>query len=238
MYGEHTSTEESDVEDDMKNEEDDDDNEIPTSAVSVSMSSPGNMTSPTTAHAPQYHESDMKVRLPMRQAQLDDQPQYSDNSAYYGSRNMQVSSYNIQTPNGQERRPYVPPAASYPSPQQSLYNSQWSMMSNGPSPGQSYYVTSPQQTVPPSSGTWLPPITQQQHMLPLPAVPNFQDNLSRYDTSPALGNTLRTGSMSHPHQHTQHMPPFEHPFMQDNGGFQQHENEMKVEHNQHLHHNQ
>lgn len=224
MYGEPAATEDEEA-------DDEDSDEVPASAIPASISSPGSMISPTTGQAPQLHESDMRVRVPMRLAQLDDQPQYSDNAAYYNSRSMSFNSQS-QSPTSQERRQFIP-TSSYSSPQPNIYGGAWPMMTNGSSTGQSYYVTSPQQAMP-----QLPPISQQ-HTLPLPALPGYQDHMPRYDTAPALGSTLRTGSMSHPHQHPQHMSAvFANPFLQDNGAFSQNDNEMKVEPQQHLHHSQ
>lgn len=229
MYGERAGTEESDGEDQIKL--DDDEEEAPNSAVSVSIPTPDSIVSPAIAHNPHMLDNDMRMRsnLPMRQSAhppMEEQPQYNDSSAYYHPRGM---GFHPQSPNLQDRRPsFVSPPA-YPSPQQQMYGA-WSagMVSNGP--GQSFYTTSPQQNAP-----YLPPPNSQQPMLPPPPVHNF-DGLpqTRYDTGPALGSSLRTGSMSHPHQH---MPGFDN-FLHDNGGFQQHDNELKEEQQQHLHHSQ
>ncbi|KAF8857588.1 hypothetical protein BDZ45DRAFT_429856 [Acephala macrosclerotiorum] len=228
MYGERAGTEESDGEDLIKLDEDE---EAPNSAISVSMPSPDSIVSPATGHNPHLLDNDMRMRssLPMRQSAhppMEEQPQYNDSSAYYHPRGM---GFHPQSPNLQDRRPsFVSPPA-YPSPQQQMYGA-WpaGMVSN--SPGQSFYTTSPQQNAP-----YLPPPSSQQPMLPLPQVHNF-DGLpqGRYDTGPALGNSLRTGSMSHPHQH---MPGFDN-FLPDNGSFQQHANDLKEEQQQHLHHSQ
>ncbi|CZR65254.1 uncharacterized protein PAC_15154 [Phialocephala subalpina] len=56
----------------------------------------------------------------------------------------------------------------------------------------------------------------------------------RYDTGLALGSTLWTGSISYPYQY---IPGFDN-FLYDNGGFQQYDNELKDDQEQHLHYSQ
>ncbi|KUJ12889.1 uncharacterized protein LY89DRAFT_196326 [Mollisia scopiformis] len=225
MYGEQSGTEDSDNESDMKPEGNED--EIVTS-IAASMPSP-DVVSPTTGHNPHMLDDTMRMRLPMRQSvhnpMEEQQPQYNDFGNY---RNM---GFHPQSPGIQDRRSFVP-TASYSSPQPQLYNN-WSMVSN--SGGQSFYTTSPQQNLPPSSGPYLPLPNAQPQMLPPPQLPSYDGLPSgRYDTSPGLGSSLRTGSIGHPHPHPQHMPGFEN-FMQEHG-FQQHDNDLKDEHN--LHHHQ
>ncbi|KAE8449087.1 hypothetical protein EG329_008470 [Mollisiaceae sp. DMI_Dod_QoI] len=229
MYGERAGTEESDGEGETKLEDDEDD--VPTSAISVNMPTPESLISPAIGHNPHVLENDFKMRsnLPMRQGTHPpmEEQQYNDPSNFYHSRGM---GFHPQSPNLQDRRSFATPP-NYQSPTQNMYGA-WptGMVSNGP--GQSFYTTSPQQSLPATTAPYLPPL--QQHMLPPPQQQhsNF-DGLpgGRYDTSPALGNSLRTGSMGHPH-----MPGFDN-FMHDNVVFQQHDNGLKDE-SQHLHHSQ
>ncbi|QSZ30544.1 hypothetical protein DSL72_000098 [Monilinia vaccinii-corymbosi] len=109
--------------------------------------------------------------------------------------------------------------AQYQNPQQSNVN--WTPpFFNNPSPSTSFYTTSPQsQSFTPnspqsfSSSYQLPPPNSQPLLPPHPVshtLHNPFDGLPHrplYDTTPQMGNQLRTGSLGHPHQlpsHQQH----------------------------------
>lgn len=236
MYGEPVNSEDSDDENDLNDEEEneEDAHNIPgsTPGTIASMSSPSTLdqVSPTTMITPQLHGNGLSSRTPLPMRQLEDQPQYgSDGNAYYTTRSMSYNTINAHA-NVQDRRQYIP-SPSYTAPQPLYSNNNWPMINNTSQVGQQYFVTSPHQQALPQ----LPPMSQQ-HVLPLPTTSSFQDSFQRYDTAPALGNTLRTGSMSHPHQHHPMTLFGSNPFLQDNGGFQTTNAEMKMEHQEHQEH--
>ncbi|KUJ07360.1 uncharacterized protein LY89DRAFT_742991 [Mollisia scopiformis] len=199
---------------------DDSDNE------SIAASTPFlEVVSPTTGHNSHMLDDTMRMRHPTRSSvhnQMEEQPQYNDFGNY---RNM---GFHPQSPCIQDRQSFVS-TPKYSSPQPQVYNN-WSMVSN--SGGQSFYTTSPQQNLPPSSGPYLPLPNAQPQIHRPPQLPNYD-----YDTSPGPGDSLRTGSIGHPHPHQQHMPVFEN-YVQDHGGFQQHNHDLKDQHQQNLHHHQ
>ncbi len=123
-------------------------------------------------------------------------------------------------------------ASGYSNAQQPMYA--FNMVSTGPGPS-NFYTTSPQTSLPPASVPYLPPPhTQQQHILHPPLNPYDGLPNGRYETGPALGNQLRTGSLGHPHhQMAQH--GFEN-YLGDNGGFGQHDADLKDQ-QQRLHQN-
>lgn len=158
---------------------------------------------------------------------IDDNHSYSDS---YLPRNMNVGFQQVSpTVPDPLRRSFT----SSNFQQQNMYGWQNNMVTN---PGQTqYYVSSPQTTLPPQSVPYqLPPPIAGQSMLPPPPLiqHHFTEGLSnaRYDSGPALGNQLRTGSLGHPH----HIPHGFPEYMQDNT-YGHHEAEIKQDPGPHMH---
>lgn len=148
-------------------------------------------------------------------SQLDDH--HSFGSGSYIARGFQPENP-MQDPNRRIFPPtsFQPP--SFPGPQ-GMYDWQNNMTSGDPVPANFYIPASPQSLMPsPPPYQPAPPIPQHG-MLPLRMnEPQFDISSGRYDSAPALGNQLRTGSLHHPHQVSQgfhdylHNPgPYGHP---------------------------
>jgi hypothetical protein len=149
------------------------------------------------------------------QAQIDEQRSYNDSY----SRNVNVGFQQMSpTMPDPSRRTFA--SSNFQSPQANMYTWQNTMVTNA-SPSQ-FYTTSPQSSLPPQPNYQLPPPNSQQNMLPPPM--SHYDGLpnGRYDSAPALGNQLRTGSLGHPH----HLPHGFSDYITDNS-YVQNEQEMK-----------
>jgi hypothetical protein len=233
MYGDRNGV---DVSDDDEPDEGikDEDEEHEPMPVSAAMPTPDRLVSPTSmmqSQPLQQPESDAFYRmrpLPVRhysQPQMEEHNPYGDGS--YMPRGFQPPSPGSQDPS---RRSFASPG--YQSPQQSLYSWQNSMVSAGPVSSNYYVTTSPQPPLaPPTAPYQLPPPHSQQGMLPPPMVQHSFDNLPnvRYDSGPALGNQLRTGSLHHPNQ----IPHGFQEYLHDSGPYGQNDPGMK--HGQHVH---
>jgi hypothetical protein len=230
MYGDRTGHDISDdeVEEGVKDEDDDSEAQLmagniptPDSLASQSMSQ--------SQHLQQDADSNSMFLptarpMPLRyhtQPTLDEHPAFPGNSY----RNVGFQS---QSPNPQDlgRRSFGSPV--YPSPQ-GIYGWQHNMVSNGTMPP-SFYVTS--NNLGPQNGQFqlpLPP-TAPPPMLP-PMVQNNFDGMPvrQFDSGPALGNQLRTGSLGHPH----HMPAGFQEYLQENGPYSH--NDSEVRNDQHHH---
>lgn len=131
-----------------------------------------------------------------REPQLEDHNPFADGS--YLSRGFQPESPSHHDPN---RRAF--PSSTYSGPQ-NMYDLQGTMVSNGPIQPNYYMSHSPQSVVPQSASYQVPPLMPQQGLhLDMPS--------GRYDSTPTLGNQLRTGSLHHPH----HVPEQFQDYLQD-----------------------
>lgn len=189
------------------------------------------LVSPTTmlqSQSLQSHDPGEYYRLrnaPIRhysQPQLDDHHPFGDGS--YLPRGFQPESPSQQDPN---RRGF--PSSSYAGPP-NLYDWQSSIVGSDPLSTNYYISNSPQPVVPQSAAYQVPPVISQHGMLPQRlGQPQFDIPNGRYDSAPALGNQLRTGSLHHPHQVPQDFQDYLH----DGGAYGQHDPEMKDEHSIH-----
>ena len=244
MYGERSGSGDGDGSDDEGDEPsfkpEDDEHEMPPNTTS-SLSTPDSMVSPLSGpsrHLLPEHESNnmgMQSSLPVRT--MDDH--FNNNASSFYSRGLGV---NFQQPRSPSLQDPSRGAGQFSPPQSGFHSNQmfWqpNIVSNAVS--NNFYVTSPQTTLPPSSSPYnpLPLPNPQQNMLPPPPM-NPQHSFDglpigrSYDSSPALGGQLRTGSMGHPH----HLPQ-QHGFpeyVQDSGNFGQHESDMKDQQQHHIH---
>ena len=244
MYGERSGSGDGDGSDDEGDEPsfkpEDDEHDMPPNTTS-SLSPPDSMVSPLSGpsrHLVPEHESNnmgMRSSLPMRT--MDDH--FNDPSSFYprglGVNFQQPRSPSLQDPSRGSGQ-FVPPQPSFHSTQQMFW--QPNIVSNAAS--NNFYVTSPQTTLPPSSSPYNPLSlpNPQQNMLPPPPI-NTQhtfDGLQvgrSYDSSPALGSQLRTGSIGHPHQLQQHHGFQE--YMQDGGNYGHHESDLKDQQQHQIH---
>jgi len=233
MYGERSGAGEiSDDEGEEQFKDEDDEHDMP-----PNIGTPESLVSPPIDHPRHLHpEPDsngfgmrpLPVRHNTQPQPMEDQ--YSDPSSFF-SRGLNVN-FQPRSPNLQDRQ-YVPPQSGFHSPP--MY---WppNMVSNASS-SNSFYVSSPQTSLPPSSSPYnpLPLPNAQQTMLPPPI--NTQhgfDGLSvgrTYDSGPALGSQLRTGSLGHPHQIPQHHGFQD--YLQESGSFGHHEDMKEQQH--HIH---
>jgi len=234
MYGERSGLDASDdeLEEGVKDEDDEHD-------VGAPIPTPDSLVSPAMMQNQNQHiqsPSDLdsnsvflRMRpLPVRyhsQPQMEEPP-FTDSSCF--PRGVGVS-FQPQSPNIHDpiRRPFA--STGYQGPHQSIYG--WpnnGMASSGPVSSNYYVTTSPQSSLAPQSGPYqLPPPNAQQGMLPSPLGQHHYDGLPsvrQYDSGPALGNQLRTGSLGHPH----HMPQHGYQeYIHDNGGYGQNDSELK-----------
>ena len=156
------------------------------------------------------------------QPQLEDHNPFSDGS--FLSRGFQPESPEPQDPN---RRAF---ASSTYQGAPNMYDWQSGIVGSGPLSANYYMSNSPQSVVPQSTPYQVPQPISQQAMLPQRlGQPPFDMPNGRYDSTPALGNQLRTGSLHHPHQVSQDFQDY----LQDGGAYGQHDPEMKDEHNVH-----
>ncbi|KAE9378927.1 hypothetical protein N431DRAFT_327065 [Stipitochalara longipes BDJ] len=243
MYGERSGSGDGDGSDDEGDEPsfkpEDDEHDMPPNTTS-NLSTPDSMVSPLTGpsrHLQSEHDSNnmgMRSSLPVRP--MDDH--FNDPSSFF-PRGLGV---NFQQPRSPSLQDPSRGHGQFVSPQSSFHNTQmfWqpNIVSNASS--NNFYVTSPQTTLPPSSSPYnpLPLPNPQQTMLPPPPI-NTQHSFDglpvgrAYDSSPALGSQLRTGSMGHPHQLPQHHGFQE--YLQDSGNFGHHESDLKDQQQHHIH---
>jgi hypothetical protein len=235
MYGERSGSGDGDGSDDEGEEPsfkpEEDEHEMPPN-TSSNLPTPESMVSPMTGHnrhlqsEPDSNSLGMRSNLPLRS--MDDH--FNDPSSFFprglGVNFQQPRSPNLQDPSRNHGQ-FVSPQSNFHSPQMF-----WppNMVSNASS--NNYYVTSPQTPLPPSSSPYnpLPLPNPQQTMLPPPPVSSQHsfDGLPigrTYDSSPALGSQLRTGSMGHPHHVPQHHSFQD--YLQDGGNFGNHESDLK-----------
>ncbi|KAG4416876.1 hypothetical protein IFR04_009954 [Cadophora malorum] len=195
---------------------------------------PESLVSPSMAQHQQFQQPDdhnMRIRagLPMRyNAGPMDQMSYEDQT-FRGMNQYQPHSPNTIDPS---RRNFIPPPV-FPSPQQGMFSSGWSNPVTS-APSSQYYTASPQSSLAPFL-TLPQPQPQTTHMSQ--PVHSFSDGLTRYDTSPAMGSQVRTGSLGHPHQQMPNHAAFQDYLNSDSTQFGQHP-EMKDEHQQHHLHQQ
>ena len=199
--------------------------------IPASTPSSDSLVSPTTIMPSQSLQSHdpgdfYRVRAtPIRhysQPQLEDHNPFSDPS--YLSRSFQPESPGSQDPN---RRAFA--SSTYQGPP-NMYDWQNGMVSSGPLSTNYYLSNSPQPVVPQPASYQVPQPISQPAMLPqrLGQAP-FDVSSGRYESTPALGNQLRTGSLHHPHQVSQDFQEYLH----DGGAYGQQGPEMKDEHNLH-----
>jgi hypothetical protein len=227
IHGDRSNDQSDDDEADDGTQDDEDEHENHPSSTSATMSP--DMVSPSMMQGPLPHpESDPVFRHRMRVgyhtgAQMEDHSSYPDSQ--YLPRTVGVGFQSMSPAPLQDpiRRPFQ--SAGYQSPQQGLYG--WSQPTMVSQPPSGFFVTSPHSNLPAHSGTYqLPPPPSLQHMLPSPLHHPFEvSNTRNFDSGPALGNQLRTGSLGNPHHIPQHhgYPDYIH----DHG---QAEAEMKDEH--------
>lgn len=233
QFGDRNAQEYSD-EDDLDDAVKDEDEE--NEAVATSMPSSENMVSPPMLQAsnlqsPDESEFFRNRPIPVR---YNTQPHGSidDNHSYetYLPRSMNVGFQQVSTTVQEPlRRSFTPTNFQT---QQNLYGWQNSMVTHA---GQSqFYVNSPQTSLPPQSIPYQLPPPIAQTMLPPPPLPqhHFSDGLStgRYDSGPALGNQLRTGSLGHPH----HLPHGFPDYMQESN-YVHNEADIKHDPGPHMH---
>ena len=243
MYGDRSGGDFSDdeAEEDVKDEDD----ETDTTQIPTSMPTPDSMVSQPlmqSQHLQQTQEQDSNGifmganrPLPMRyhsHPAMDENPAYSNSS--FLPRAVGIG-FQAQSPSAQDptRRSFASPV--YPSPQ-SLYGWQNNLMTSNAAMNANYYVTSPQTPLSAQGGSFQlpPPPTCQQPMLPPMAQHHF-DNLPttrQYDSGPAMGSLLRTGSLGHPHQ----LPHGFQNYLHDNG-YSHNDSDVRDDHQQ-IHHNQ
>ena len=222
-----TVSDDEDFEDEVKVEEEAHESIV----VPASPPTSDSLVSPTTMMSSQSLQSHdpgdfYRVRAaPIRQysqPQLEDHNPFSDGS--YLSRGFQPESPGAQDPS---RRTFA--SSTYQGPP-NMYDWQGGIVSSGPLTTNYYMSNSPQPVVPHSAPYQVPQPISQQSMLPQRlAQPPFDVPNGRYDSTPALGNQLRTGSLHHPNQVSQDFQDYLH----DGGAYGQHDPEMKDEHNIH-----
>lgn len=232
MHGDRSGQDYSDdeVEEVVKDEDDEPD----TTQVATNISTPDSNVSPSimqSQHLQQPQETEANPMfigaprpLPVRgyTQPLDEHSSFPNPP--YISRGVGIG-FQTQSPSPQDpsRRSFASPIYS----PQSMYWQNTTMVSNG-TMNSNYYVTSPQTTISPQSGQFQlpPPPSSQQPMLP-PLTHNHFDGLPsgrQFDSGPALGNIVRTGSLGHPH----HMPHGYQEHLYDNGGYS-HDAEVRDE---------
>lgn len=209
--------------------------------VSVAMPPSDNMVSPHVLQTQNIQSPDepeyFRTRpIPVRyntqpHASVEDSHAYNES---YLPRSMNVGFQQV-SPTGQDplRRTFT--STNFQA-QQNLYGWQNNLVPN--TTQSPFYVNSPQTTLPPQSVAYqLPAPTApiaQQNMLPPPLAQqhHFSDTVSnaRYDSGPALGNQLRTGSLGHPHQIPHGFPDF---IQENNYGH----NEAEIKHDPQMHTN-
>jgi hypothetical protein len=239
MYGERPGGGDgSDDEGEEHFKDEDEEQDVPPN-TSSSLPTPESLVSPAIGHNRHLHPEPDSNSLGMRPLPVrhNTQPQMEDHydpSSFF-SRGLGVS-FQPRSPIQDPARgnQFIPPESGFHSPQ--MYWPQ-NMVSNA-STGNNFYVTSPQTSLPPSSSPYnpLPLPNAQQTMLPPPiSSHNSFDGLPvgrTYDSAPALGSQLRTGSIGHPHQMPQHHGFQE--YLQDSGNFgQHHDSELKEQHRIH-----
>ncbi|KAH7361004.1 hypothetical protein BKA65DRAFT_196693 [Rhexocercosporidium sp. MPI-PUGE-AT-0058] len=194
---------------------------------------PESLVSPPMAQNQQFQPAEehnmrsMRVGLPLRYPTSSMEQLGYEDQTYRG-----INQYQPHSPNTVDasRRNYIP---SFPSSQQSMFSSGWSPSPVTSAPVSQYYPGPPQASLPPFA--LLPQPQQTSHTGQ--TVHPFHDGLARYDTSPALGNQLRTGSLGPPHHQMPNPSAFQDYLSSDSSHFGQHP-EMKDEHQQHHLHQQ
>jgi len=204
---------------------DDDDDHVPSPSsanISPDLVSPPMMQSQHPQPHHQEPEPNFRQSLPVRRfPQLEDPSPYTDQ---YLARSMNVGFQTMSPIHDANRRSFQGHGFHSPQQQQGAYSwSQSTMVSQAPG---GFYM-SPQSMMPPHSAPYqLPPPSVPQPMLPSPLSHPFDmANNGRFDTGPALGHQLRTGSIGHPN-HMSHHGFAE--YIPDNHG--QAEPDMKDEH--------
>jgi hypothetical protein len=228
MYGDRNGLDTSDDDEPEEGIKDEEEEQDPMPAPSGPVLTSDSLLSPLMMQNQSIQSSEpdayFRTCLPVRQynqTQQEEGTPYPDGS--YLARNYQTQSPVLNDPS---RRSFASPG--YQSPQQNMF---WqnSMASNAPV-SSNYYVTTQQQAnIAQSTLPYqLPPPNSQQSMLPPPMAQHHFDGLpnQRYDSGPALGNQLRTGSLGHPH----HLPHGFREYLPDNGAYGQNESDLKDEH--------
>jgi hypothetical protein len=229
-FGETTSGDGSDDDGEEEFKAEDDEHEL--IPVSASIPTPESLVSPSLGSS-QHEEptfTNMRRPLPVRhhtQPAIDEANQYDP---FYHQQQRMFQQPQSPSFHDQGRRQSFVPSPSYNSPQQNMFTG-WqggNMVSNGPI-SSNYYTTSPT-SLPPTSGPYLPLPNTQPSMLPPPPMVSHFDGLNgrSYDSGPALGSQLRTGSLGHPH----HLSHGYAEFMNDNSPAGQHDSDWKDD--QHL----
>lgn len=157
-----------------------------------------------------------------------------EEQAGYNVETLRMAPYPQQSSNLREYRgPFAPDFHTSP---QNMYSSGWqnpSLMNNSPMSTSNYCLTSltsssQSSLAAPTAPFQLPaPNVQYPHMLPPPPYCEGLPGSAQFDSRPALGHQLRTGSLGHPHQ-THHGQPFPE-YLQDGAGFGHNDTGMKEE---------
>jgi hypothetical protein len=242
MYGDRSGVDYSDdeAEEGVKDEEEEaDSTHIPTSVPTLDSMASQPMIQ--TQHLQQTQDQEPNSMfiggprpLPMR---YHTQPGMDEHSSFTNSSFLPRAvgvGFQTQSPNPQDtnRRSFGSPV--YPSPQ-SMYGWQNNTMASNGTMNSGYYVTSPQTPLSAQGGPFQlpPPPTTQQPMLPPMAQHHFDSSPAgrQFDSGPAMGSIVRTGSLGHPH----HMPHGFQNYLHDNGGYGHNDSDVREEHQQ-IHH--
>jgi hypothetical protein len=225
MYGDIARNSSEDEIEDYSASQDDDENQLLTPESGVSPQLPLSVNQNLQSHPDSDHRMNSRMgRHPSHQQLHEAQYSGAENNFYPGK--FDVAFHHQQPPSpGMSIHPDGR-SRHFPSPRfDSSTNLQWqthsqilsSPNSNGNGSGQSYYVTSPQSSLPPLTGPYLPPPIQhtsaqqhtQQAMHPPLILPHHQQ--PQYEPLQGLGGRsyesvqqqhhgLRTGSLGNPHQ--------------------------------------
>lgn len=156
------------------------------------------------------------------------QPQLDDHNPFTSGAYM-PRGFQPEGPAQQEANRRAFPPATYQA-STNMYDWQHNVATNGPSPTNFFMSNSPQVVVPlPTPYHAVPPLAQDGIMPQRLGHSQFDIPAARYDSTPALGNQLRTGSLHHPHQ----VPQDFRDYLHDGGPYGPHDPEMKDEHNIH-----
>lgn len=156
---------------------------------------PETLVFPSMAHHQQFQQAEDQGMRTMRTGLLRRYRASSiDQVGYEDQPFPSMNQYQLHNPSTiyPNRRSYMPPPV-FPSPRQSTFSSAWSKQVTS-APASQFYTASPHLSL----TSFLPiPQPQPSHM----SQPGhlFNDGLTRCNTSPAMGNQVRTGSLDYPH---------------------------------------
>jgi hypothetical protein len=231
MTGERGVGEDTDAEDDAFKEEDEQDTIVPTNnANTPELVSPSMMS---THRQFEPEQQSLMHRSHPGMIRTHTEPQHMEDNYAEQSYSRSLSFQNVHSPSIQD--PYRPGrgyvsnvSPGFQSPPQTMYQAPWPNSNIGISTN-FCATTSPASVLPPATAFQLPAPQTPHMMVPRMHQP-FELPHQRYDTGPALGSQLRTGSIGHPH-HMQHAPTGQyHDFIQDPNPYHQtHESNVKEE---------